>query len=279
MAGLSMPSISEQKSALRKTVLLRRDGIKAEFRQQRGKAACERLFAEAREWQADLKESSGTKPFTLALYDSQGSEVPTERLLELALGAGWIACLPVLSASGDGGSDANETGGYDPQARATASSRSRSTWPPDDAGTDAVDSRPSQPLRTAETGSPNPASPKRIMTFVAITRENAEEAQRLFLRHPLRTVNLEQLAAAGIPAVSLQRIDAFVIPLVAFDAAGERLGYGGGYYDAVLAQIMGEPCGRDGRQPFVSGLAFAEQQVDQVPAEPHDIPLPRILVA
>lgn len=279
MAGLSMPSISEQKSALRKTVLLQRDGIEAELRQQRGKAACERLFAEAREWQADLRESSGAKPFVLALYDSQGSEVPTERLLELVLGAGWIACLPVLSAGRGGGSGANEAGGYAPQARATASSRGKRTWLPDDACTDAVDSRPSQPLRTAETDSPNPASPKRIMTFVAVTRENAEEAQRLFLGHPLRTVNLEQLAASAIPAVSLQRIDAFVVPLVAFDAAGGRLGYGGGYYDAVLAQVIGESRSHDDQQPFVSGLAFAEQQVDQVPAEPHDIPLPRILVA
>jgi len=55
-----------------------------------------------------------------------------------------------------------------------------------------------------------------------------------------------------------------LVPLLAFDATGRRLGYGGGYYDRTLAALPG----RD-----TVGCAFAAQQVDCVFAEPHDIRL------
>ena len=53
-------------------------------------------------------------------------------------------------------------------------------------------------------------------------------------------------------------------PLLAFDRAGRRLGYGGGYYDRTLAALPGVPA---------IGCAFAGQEVDRVPAGPHDIKL------
>lgn len=56
-------------------------------------------------------------------------------------------------------------------------------------------------------------------------------------------------------------------PLLAFDAAGSRLGYGGGYYDRALAKLRSE-----GRV-FVCGLAYAEQEVIHIPTEPTDISL------
>ena len=53
-------------------------------------------------------------------------------------------------------------------------------------------------------------------------------------------------------------------PLAAFDRKGYRLGYGGGIYDATLAQLRA-------RKPIVAiGLAFACQEADAVPTEPHD---------
>ena len=58
--------------------------------------------------------------------------------------------------------------------------------------------------------------------------------------------------------------DMLLIPLLAFDAAGRRLGYGGGFYDRTLAGLPGR---------FRLGCAFAAQQVDEVPAGPYDMTL------
>jgi len=58
--------------------------------------------------------------------------------------------------------------------------------------------------------------------------------------------------------------DVLLIPLLAFDAAGRRRGYGGGFYDRTLAGLPGR---------FRLGCAFAVQQVDAVPVGPYDMRL------
>jgi 5-formyltetrahydrofolate cyclo-ligase len=58
--------------------------------------------------------------------------------------------------------------------------------------------------------------------------------------------------------------DVLLIPLLAFDVAGGRLGYGGGFYDRTLAGLPGR---------FRLGCAFAAQQVDAVPFGPYDMRL------
>jgi 5-formyltetrahydrofolate cyclo-ligase len=55
-----------------------------------------------------------------------------------------------------------------------------------------------------------------------------------------------------------------LIPLLAFDAAGGRLGYGGGFYDRTLPALPNR---------LRLGCAFAAQQVDAVPVGPYDIRL------
>ena len=52
-----------------------------------------------------------------------------------------------------------------------------------------------------------------------------------------------------------------LVPLLAFDATGHRLGYGGGYYDRTIAALPGL-CS--------IGIAYAGQEVSAVPREPHD---------
>jgi 5-formyltetrahydrofolate cyclo-ligase len=57
-------------------------------------------------------------------------------------------------------------------------------------------------------------------------------------------------------------LDAVVVPAVAFDRRGHRLGYGGGYYDRFLP---GAP------RATRIGVAFARQIVPEIPADPHDV--------
>ena len=65
------------------------------------------------------------------------------------------------------------------------------------------------------------------------------------------------------PLVSRETIDFVLVPGVAFDRLGRRLGYGGGYYDRLLPLLSP-------RAARVAG-AFDVQLVDRVPAAPHDI--------
>ena len=58
--------------------------------------------------------------------------------------------------------------------------------------------------------------------------------------------------------------DVLLVPLLAFDARGNRLGYGGCYYDRTLAALPGR---------LAVGCAFAAQEVASVPVEPTDIRL------
>jgi 5-formyltetrahydrofolate cyclo-ligase len=69
------------------------------------------------------------------------------------------------------------------------------------------------------------------------------------------------------PVVPLNRLDFILVPGVAFDLHGRRLGRGKGFYDQLLAAVRGTTC----------GVAFDEQIVRAVPVEPHDVYLNCIL--
>jgi len=60
--------------------------------------------------------------------------------------------------------------------------------------------------------------------------------------------------------VPLNRLDFILVPGVAFDLHGRRLGRGRGHYDQLLTAVRGTTC----------GVAFDQQIVRQVPVEPHD---------
>ena len=66
--------------------------------------------------------------------------------------------------------------------------------------------------------------------------------------------------------------DIVLVPLLAFDRKGSRLGYGGGFYDRTLSGLRA-------RKPVVAvGLGYDEQQVDAVPHLPYDQRLDWVLV-
>ena len=65
--------------------------------------------------------------------------------------------------------------------------------------------------------------------------------------------------------------DVLLVPMLAFDGAGFRLGYGGGFYDRTLSAL------RAVKPVIAVGVAFAAQEVEQVPRGRHDEPLDWIL--
>lgn len=69
-----------------------------------------------------------------------------------------------------------------------------------------------------------------------------------------------------------EAIPTFVLaPLLAFDASGNRLGYGKGHYDRALARL------RQSGRVFVCGMAYGDQEVLNIPADATDIPLDWVL--
>lgn len=65
----------------------------------------------------------------------------------------------------------------------------------------------------------------------------------------------------------LKYIDLIIVPGVAFDKRGYRLGYGGGYYDSLLMLYQ---------KPTI-GLAYECQLIDELPHDPHDLPVDKII--
>lgn len=76
------------------------------------------------------------------------------------------------------------------------------------------------------------------------------------------------VTAIMVPA----QLDVILMPLVAFDAQGQRLGMGGGFYDRTLSTLP-----KTSQKPLLVGLAHQCQQVETVPTEPWDVPLPLVL--
>jgi 5-formyltetrahydrofolate cyclo-ligase len=74
--------------------------------------------------------------------------------------------------------------------------------------------------------------------------------------------------------INARQLDVLLVPLVAFDDRGVRLGMGGGYYDATLAYLKNR---RHLHKPTLIGMAYACQQAPDLPAEPWDIRLDAML--
>ena len=92
-----------------------------------------------------------------------------------------------------------------------------------------------------------------------------------FIARPTRAFAATDVDSDRFPIVPAEALDMIVVPLVAFDRAGARLGYGGGCYDRYLP-MLSPAC-------QIIGIAFDEQRVDHVPTDAHDLPLPNIISA
>lgn len=83
----------------------------------------------------------------------------------------------------------------------------------------------------------------------------------------LESGNFGVLEPKTLPEESAQKIDLILVPGIAFDNFGHRIGYGKGYYDKLLKSISG----------YKVGLAFSEQLINKVPHEAHDVPVDLII--
>ena len=107
------------------------------------------------------------------------------------------------------------------------------------------------------------------MCMRAASAGDASEAP--LIAHPTRAFAATDVDSVRFPIVPAAELDMVVVPLVAFDRTGARLGYGGGCYDRYLPTVAPE-C-------LIVGIAFDEQRVDHVPTDAHDLPLPNIVSA
>lgn len=107
------------------------------------------------------------------------------------------------------------------------------------------------------------------MCMRAVSACNASETP--FIAHPTRAFAATDVDNIRFPIVPAEALDMVVVPLVAFDRTGARLGYGGGCYDRYLPTVS-PAC-------QIIGIAFDEQRVDHVPTDAHDLPLPNIVSA
>jgi 5-formyltetrahydrofolate cyclo-ligase len=100
-----------------------------------------------------------------------------------------------------------------------------------------------------------PVVDKRRMIFRRFEGEACLEPGVFGTRHP----------HAGLPVLDP---DLIIAPLAAFDRRGGRIGYGAGHYDNAIAGLRAR-----GLAPRIVGIAFACQEVERVPVEPHDVML------
>ena len=107
------------------------------------------------------------------------------------------------------------------------------------------------------------------MCMRAVSAGDASAAP--FIAHPTQAFAATDVDSSRFPIVPAEALDMIIVPLVAFDRAGARLGYGGGCYDRYLP-MLSPAC-------QIIGIAFDEQLVDHVPTDAHDLPLSHIISA
>jgi 5-formyltetrahydrofolate cyclo-ligase len=104
-----------------------------------------------------------------------------------------------------------------------------------------------------------------------------EKEKHMLLLYEIRDLRELNSGYMGIPEpfvgdereVAIDSIDTVIIPGAAFDYSGNRLGYGAGYYDALLS-------GKKKNMPVIA-LAYEEQLEDTIPSEEHDIKVDMIV--
>ena len=102
-----------------------------------------------------------------------------------------------------------------------------------------------------------------------VTGDETMELRRYTSRADLQEGAFHIMEPIGEPFTDYDKIDVALIPGLAFDAAGHRLGRGKGYYDRFLSTSLLSLAPR--HLPLKIGVCFPFQRVSKVPSEPHDV--------
>ena len=232
--------LAERKDAVRHEVVARRQQLRAGERSSRSRKICNQLLSYLQN--SGIKPRNG-RPVTVAVYAALRFEVDLDHFIRGAYAFGYRLVFPCLvpkdCAAGTmcmrSVSCLNYIGGSVPFIVDP-----RKPWGP------AV-TEEHQAGTTVGTGSDRRFIPSRVKGSIPPKDDTR------------------------FPVVSPNEIDLAVIPLVAFDEQGNRLGYGTGSYDRYLPQLQ-DTC-------HVVGVAFDEQRVDEVPHAEHDAVLKTIITA
>jgi len=98
--------------------------------------------------------------------------------------------------------------------------------------------------------------------------ENTLQFYQIKSNHDLVPAPFGLLEPNVTEMIPVQKIDMMIVPLSSYDSKNHRTGYGKGYYDSVLGNCINK-----------IGIAFQEQEVDQIDVEPHDVTLDEIISA
>ncbi len=230
MVAISDAAAVHEKRDMRRSIIERRNQINSVEQLARSGVICTKVHN-------FLNEKIDVSHQLIAVYFAMNSEVDPLPLVEQLMGEGARICYPLMvkcAAVGTAASASDASG-------AAAGGSAAGGIPP----------------RAKE------------MRFFEVPAQRFAEHKSTVLNRQLHAFEIDELLAAGLHEVAPAEIAAVVVPLVAFDDQGYRLGYGGGNYDQFLPQL------RPGAA--VVGVAFEEQRVCAVPHESHDLQLPEII--
>jgi len=105
-------------------------------------------------------------------------------------------------------------------------------------------------------------TPEKTLKFFSYKKDDALQKNRYSIMEPVNTKEIQ-----------VEELDIVIVPLIAFDLAGNRLGTGGGYYDKTFSFLQNNP----GTKPLLIGLGFAAQQAESLLREDWDINLDAVL--
>jgi len=110
------------------------------------------------------------------------------------------------------------------------------------------------------------------LPFIEQQAETSRMIFRLWQAHDALSGNqLGFLEPGEGQALDPAELGVILLPLVAWSSKGDRLGMGAGYYDKALAPL------RHSARPLRIGIAFEVQRSDEIPVDPHDVPLHELI--
>ncbi|WP_229054935.1 5-formyltetrahydrofolate cyclo-ligase [Aeromicrobium sp. Leaf350] len=87
-------------------------------------------------------------------------------------------------------------------------------------------------------------------------------------------IGVDEPVAEPLPASPLGDLDLVLVPALAVDHHGRRLGRGAGYYDRALAEVVARS---DRPRPLLCAVVFTDELLAEVPHESHDVPVDLVL--